>query len=309
MDYTIGQTYSFCQQGQRSNQEDARYPDTDRPDTTQHCWVVCDGVGGCDKGEVASRTVADAIGNAMRRYPRESPFAEADFGQVLGEAYSALWDASNESNKDMATTLTFAVAHAGGLFVAHIGDSRIYHLRPGVGILYRSDDHSLVNSLVHVGSLTPDEAIDHPRSNVITRCMSADATVENADGATCKQIADLMEGDYLLLCTDGVLHQLDDKDLLELFSTDSSDEHKMQQLADLSRDSSDNNTATLIPIASIRHEDVLVEARPDEALDGEPEPASQETTKLTPDPSWLTREVTPAQVEKPSWWQRLWHRK
>ncbi len=83
MNITLRQPYSFCQKGRRANQEDARYPDADRPSALTHAFVVCDGVGGHDKGEVASRTVADAIGAYMERVDFTNEFTPAELTLVL----------------------------------------------------------------------------------------------------------------------------------------------------------------------------------------------------------------------------------
>lgn len=251
MEVILRQPYSFCQPGRRPNQEDARYPDCDAPEDYPTAFVVCDGVGGQDKGEVASRTVADAIGESMRHADLSRPFGAREFARVLDHAYSALYRSMKSDTREMATTMTFVCFHSGGVFCAHIGDSRIYHVRPGVGIMYQSEDHSLVNSLVHSGNLTPEEAIDHPRSNVITRCIGYVPSDTKRPAATTVVIDDIEAGDYFFMCTDGVLHRIDDALLYEILSSDVPDSDKMARIAALSEDSSDNNTAYLIGVESV----------------------------------------------------------
>lgn len=251
----LNQPYSFCQLGKRGKQEDARYPDMDKPAKSQPFYVVCDGVGGCDNGEMASRTVCDALGKCLKHTDWTQTFEVADFGKALDDAYSALYKAADKHSRDMATTLTFIGFHCGGVLVAHIGDSRIYHIRPGVGILYRSDDHSLVNALVHSGNLTPDEAENHPQSNYITRCMGWVKEDEERALATVLQIADIESGDYFILCTDGVLHSTTDEMLMEIVSQDIPDEEKCMKLATICKDSSDNNTACILPVGKVFREE------------------------------------------------------
>lgn len=252
MKITLGQTYSFHQQGQRDYQEDSRFPDTDKPSASQRFFVVCDGVGGCEKGEVASQTVCDAIGKAMANVDLSQAFNNAEFSKVLDEAYDALDRKTNRQNQEMATTLTFACFHHGGCTLAHIGDSRIYHLRRGNGIIYRSEDHSLVNSMVHNGMITPDEALDNPQKHVITRYMESVDSDQNRCMATVLSTKDVREGDYILLCTDGVCNQVDDDEITDiLFNEDMSDEIKMSTIAQMCSDSDDNNTAILIPVMKV----------------------------------------------------------
>lgn len=252
MEIRLRQTYSFHQTGQRDNQEDSRSPDCDAPSAACRTFVVCDGVGGQDKGEVASRIVANALSAYMARVDTSRPFTPADFGKALTCAYKALAEAGNKSNKGMATTLTFLCINGGGALAAHIGDSRIYHLRPGGGILYRSSDHSWVNAMVHCGNLTPQEAINHPHSNYITRCMqNEDDAADKRSPASVLQITDIEAGDYFFLCSDGVLHNIDDEKLMSIVESGLSDKDKMDTIAALSRDSSDNNTAFLIPVDEV----------------------------------------------------------
>ena len=251
MKIQLKQPYSFCQIGKRANQEDARFPDSDVPCGSDRFFVVCDVVGGQDKGEVASRTVADAIGDCMSGIDLSDIFTYEDFRKVLDHAFSSLSKQISKETQAMATTMTFVCFHAGGVFCAHMGDSRIYHIRPGVGILYQSEDHSLVNELVHSGNLTPEEAIGHSRSNVITRCIRHVEKGLERPAATTLQIEDVEEGDYFFLCTDGVLNMIDDGELFSLLSSDESDKDKIRLIADKSFGSPDNNTAYLIGIGRV----------------------------------------------------------
>lgn len=242
-----GQALSFCQVGRRTNQEDSRYPDSDRP-LAPKAYIVCDGVGGLEGGEVASRAVTCAMGEYMEGINLENEFTRDDFATALHLAYKAI---DGVGTAGAATTLTFLCFHSGGAMAAHIGDSRIYHIRPGAGILYRSCDHSLVNSLVRSGTITAQEAIDHPKSNYITRCMKGGGSHASA---TVWGTANVEPGDYFLLCTDGVLSRIDDAMLLSLLEGEEDDEAKMATLAMLCEDSQDNNTAILVPISTVLHD-------------------------------------------------------
>ena len=250
MEILLNQPYSFIQLGRRANQEDARFPDEDMPQDCPVAFAVCDGVGGQDRGEVASRTVAAAIGEYMKAFQPGKPFDTSDFEKLMAHVYSRLNKAAAGATTNMGTTMTFVCFHEGGAFCAHIGDSRIYHVRPGTGILYRSEDHSLVNALVHSGNITPEEAIGHPQSNVITRCVSP----RQSTSASTIQIHDIEPGDYFFLCTDGVLHQLDDSQLYEILCYPATDADKISTIAGISSGSSDNNTACLIAIYDVVHE-------------------------------------------------------
>lgn len=171
MKITFAEAYSYHGIGHRDNQEDARFPDHDevRADS-YHSFVVCDGVGGSEKGEVASKLVAGTLGNELEQNLADEPLRVQDLAAALDACYDALAKNTTPRNLGMATTMTMISANLTGVTAAHIGDSRIYHIRPGVGILYRSEDHSLVNALVKAGVVKEEEAENHPQSNVITRC-------------------------------------------------------------------------------------------------------------------------------------------
>lgn len=251
MKITLNQAYSFYQQGQRDYQEDARWPEADQPPKTQRFFIVCDGVGGCDKGEVASKTVCVAMADAMRNVDLSGNFTPSDLSWVIDKAYEALNEAADDTDSDMATTMVMVCFHKGGCTMAHIGDSRIYQFRPNEGIIYRSNDHSLVNSLVHHGDLTPEAAIDHPRGNVITRCMSPDSEEGDRWETMMVTTTDIKAGDIFILCTDGVQKCVSDERLTAILESDATDEEKLRQIAVESVPSSDNNTCILIPVKDV----------------------------------------------------------
>lgn len=256
MKIEVKQPYSFRQTGRRPSQEDARFPDADVPREGTRVFVVCDGVGGHSKGEVASAAVADTMGRYMSRQDTLHPVTTEVLGYALGRAYKALNSKMDEHSHDMATTMAMVCVHGGGILAAHIGDSRIYHLRPGVGILYRSEDHSLVNTLVHTGNITPEEALEHPQGNIITRSMGYAASDSQMPSASAIQLTDIADGDYIFICTDGVSRVIGDDEIVEILSGTGSDDDKMSAIARLCRDSSDNNTAILVPIGSVRRDEV-----------------------------------------------------
>lgn len=242
------QALEFSQTGGRDSQQDAFWPHSSAGGN-QRVFLVCDGVGGGSYGEVASRTVCRVMGRALQQYDFTlSRLDNSRLAEALGQAYAALDEKAVRYGRDMATTLTLICVHSGGCTMAHIGDSRIYHIRPSQGILYRSDDHSLVNSMVHAGVITPQQALNHPQSNVITRFMGP----VNADRprcmATVATTTDVQTGDYFLLCSDGVLHCVSDEQLVERLSTPEPDSEKLDTIARLSASSPDNNTAILVHI-------------------------------------------------------------
>ena len=255
MRITLRQPIGFSHIGRKARQEDAVWPAFEDVTPQNRCIVLCDGVGGSEHGEIASQTSSKVIGEYLSDVLAKNDYVSADDVQnAINLAYDELEriDSGNaDSGKvSMATTLTCVCFHKEGVLAAHMGDSRIYHIRPSRGILYQSHDHSLVNALLKAGELTPEEAENFPRKNVITKAIQpfADRRLK----AECHQLTDIKGGDYLFLCCDGVLEQLTNERLVEVLSSSCSDEEKLSFLEVESLDKTrDNYTAYLIPVDSV----------------------------------------------------------
>lgn len=241
---------SIHELGQRSNQEDSLYPALSDQPHQGSLYILCDGMGGHAAGEVASQTVCETMSRYIAEHPREDGlFEEADFNAALSAAYDALDAKDTEDEKKMGTTLTFVKFHKGGCFIAHIGDSRIYHIRPSQKRLMSvTRDHSLVNDLVKLGELTPEEAKTSRQKNVITRAVQPNQ--ETRTKADCRNITDLQEGDYFYMCSDGMLEQAEDDEIVSILSLNRSDAEKIDILKGATKDNRDNHSAHLIRIVS-----------------------------------------------------------
>lgn len=287
MRVVLNQSYAFCQKGQREYQEDSRWPDTDLPTLSQRFFIVCDGVGGCEQGDVASSTVCKAMAKSLEDMDFSKNFTLNDFSQAIDKAFDALDTKADDSNCDMATTMVFVCFHAGGCTMAHIGDSRIYQYRKNEGIIYRSDDHSLVNSLVHNGNLSPVEADSHPKNNVITRYMSPVNEDEERWETTMVTTEDVKPDDIFILCSDGVNSCITDNLLIEILNSEMSNEDKTKQIAAECLYSTDNNTCIIIPVKEVW-------GKQDESL----EPADTVETKKISKSPYKTIEVRSERKER-----------
>jgi len=245
-------SYSINELGQRTNQEDSLYPSPDQTPGQGPLYILCDGMGGHSAGEVASQAVCDAMSHHIQSHPlKGGTFGQEEFAAALECAYDALDEKDTGDEKKMGTTLAFALFHTGGCYVAHIGDSRVYHIRPSEKtILFVTRDHSLVNDLVQLGEMTPEEAKTSSRKNVITRAMQPHQGKRVQ--ADCVNLTDLKEGDYLYLCSDGMLEQMDDREIVNILSLKKPDSEKIQILTGATRDNRDNHSAHLVRILSIQ---------------------------------------------------------
>ena len=254
MKFQLHQPQAINELGNRSNQEDAIYPVMGEASSDQRVFVVCDGMGGLDKGEVASEAVSKALGEMAKAICDVVPkFSDDDFRQCLSKAYNALDAADTKREATMGTTMTFLCFHDGGCLVAHIGDSRVYHLRPSLGpengVLFRTRDDSLVQQMYENGEITYEEMRTSPKKNIILKGMQPHQMVRTT--ATLTHITDVKPGDYFYLCTDGMLEKMDDKELVGILSGSESDELKRQRLIEATATNSDNHSAYLIQVKEV----------------------------------------------------------
>lgn len=253
MKYRVS-AYPIQELGQRSNQEDSLYPPFSEKPSSGDLFILCDGMGGHAAGEVASQTVCEAMSKYIEEHsPDNDVFGEENFDAVLDAAYDALDAHDTGDVKKMGTTLTFVKFHEGGCFTAHIGDSRIYHIRPSEKrILHVSRDHSLVNDLVELGEMTPEEAKLSHQKNVITRAMQPHQ--ESRPKADCINLTDLKAGDYIYMCSDGMLEEMEDREIVNILSLSLSDQMKVAALKGATKDNRDNHSAYLIRVLSVGEE-------------------------------------------------------
>jgi serine/threonine protein phosphatase PrpC len=174
-------------------------------------YVVCDGVGGSDKGEIASEITVKTFIDAFKQNPN------ADASEVLQLAESKMTAYINQHDhvNGMATTLTFSQIRDNGIYVAWVGDSRVYQFRNGQ-IVFQTTDHSWVNEALHSGILTPEEAVNHPKAHVITRAIQGSHKPTSIDKVL---LTDIQKGDLFLQCSDGVLETWSNQDLSALFAS------------------------------------------------------------------------------------------
>ena len=244
--------------GARAKQEDALFPSLGELPQEQQVVVVCDGIGGHDYGEIASSVVSRAVGAWVRDYVSDdSPMTYEKALEAVAFAQEQLNAASREhpSDKPMGTTLAMLVIGRNGIVAAHIGDSRIYHVRPSSGtILYRSRDHSLVNDLFMKGVLSRRETELSTKRSILTRAMLP--SPQPAQTPDVAMITNVEPGDYFLVCSDGVCGEITDEQLLEvLMRNNSGDQMKLAAIQMLAKNGSDNRTAVLFQVDSVHHEE------------------------------------------------------
>jgi protein phosphatase len=171
-------------------------------------FVVADGMGGAQAGEVAARIAVDAFAHGLP----DSGSPEERLASRVQEANQQIWEQSRARREQagMGTTLTAAYLDDSELAIAHVGDSRAYLFRDG-SLRRLTQDHSLVDELVRRGKLTEEQAAEHPQRSIITRALGAEPTVE-VDTWTYP----VRPGDVLLLCSDGLTSMVPEERVEEI---------------------------------------------------------------------------------------------
>ena len=177
-------------------------------------YMLADGVGGNRSGEIASQSALDALEKFIRHNP---PEWLKDGDEILRYFRAAVnyvnqfivkLSEAKPQYAGMATTLCFVYVCNDNIYIANIGDSRVYLVRDG-SIQQLTEDHTYVNDLVRMGAITKEEAATHSRKNVITRAIGANAN--NEPDTFCYPVK---KGDRVLLCSDGLYDELDDHTIL-----------------------------------------------------------------------------------------------
>lgn len=174
-------------------------------------YIVADGVGGADAGEVASQYASERT----RHHYLASDSKEALGHRLLEAMQSANTDlrklaAERDDSRRMATTMVAAVIHEGRAYIGNVGDSRAYLLR-GADLMQVTRDQSLVARLVEEGALTPEEAVKYPYKNVILYSIGS----EKRPPIDLFEVA-LEPGDLLMLCSDGLTRHVEDDEIASI---------------------------------------------------------------------------------------------
>lgn len=207
--------------------------------------LVCDGMGGAKAGNIASRMAAETFVSVVEQTDGQ-PAERLNSG--LEAANRAVFRTAIENSDcfGMGTTLVAALVCGRLAHIVNVGDSRAYHIKE-TGIRQITRDHSVVEDMVARGDITPEEARQHPRKNLITRALGAEPQVR---GDLFE--LDLEPGDAILLCSDGLSNQLSDQEMLYEVLHGGAHESCCQRLVDivLGRGAPDNTTAVLLSMES-----------------------------------------------------------
>ena len=186
-------------------------------------FILADGMGGAKAGEKASQLAIECIRDYIRvqfiKIERTKENIEEMIRKAMLEANRKIYELSNDYQemKGMGTTVLVALFYRGRLYIGHIGDSRVYRLRKSV-LRQLTRDHSYVQELVRQGTITIQEARNHPRKNMLLRALGCERDIM-PDIIT----KGFVKGDTILLCSDGLTNMVEDKEIYEIIMKNMSD--------------------------------------------------------------------------------------
>lgn len=210
-----------------------------------YCFIIADGMGGHNSGEVASKMVVELM----------TEYIQNDYMKLLnGENISDIMKKmikkankevfnnanSNISNRGMGTTLLLAYIRENKIFIGHVGDSRAYRIRENQ-IQRVTTDHSYVEELVQTGKVTREEAEKHPKKNIVTRAIGC---FENVEIDTSEY--NMVNGDIYLLCTDGLTNMLNENTIKEVVNRSKHPQKACNKLIHLTNEKGGYDNTTII---------------------------------------------------------------
>ncbi len=234
----------------RSNNEDACF--VMKKDKV---FIVADGVGGNNSGEIASRLAVNEIANYVETHPlsevRSVEQVQDYFEDCLKNANFKVLELSQriEANKGMATTVVCAYVQSDTIYIINVGDSRAYVFRDGV-LLQITEDHTYVNTLLKAGLISEDEAMNHENKNMITRAVGADYTVD-ADFFSLP----IRKDDIILICTDGLYGEVGEEQLIAALKEEKSMTDICNELVEMANENGGSDNITMV-VLKVTEEDI-----------------------------------------------------
>jgi len=216
-------------------------------------FAIADGVGGQDSGEVASRLAIDTVVAGFRKIPKGIMHVSL-LPRLVQEANSAVYDAGHSAShagqshaSRMGTTLVACALRFDSAVISHVGDSRCYLFRNGVGALL-TRDHTMAAEQFRLGILSEAEAETGEHRHILTRCLGSELFVA-ADTLT----VNIMPGDVLLLCSDGLHGYVPDARMQQLVNSTTDLETAAQRLVAAANDAGgfDNISVQLVRVRSV----------------------------------------------------------
>ena len=204
-------------------------------------FLVADGMGGHKAGDLASRYTVESLINNIENSRSDNPITIINDAIVNANKQLLLKAAESEEYSGMGTTLVVCTIIGESMYVANVGDSRLYLYDGKLSQITR--DHSLVEEMVALGRLNRDEARRHEKKNVITRAIGGAKEVM-ADFFE----AELTAGNRIIMCSDGLSNMVDDNEIEEIISSGLDIEDKTRKLLDRANENGGKDNIAVVII-------------------------------------------------------------
>ncbi|MBE0429263.1 MAG: Stp1/IreP family PP2C-type Ser/Thr phosphatase [Thermoleophilia bacterium] len=201
-------------------------------------FVVADGMGGAQAGEVASAMAAQAFEYFLPQSSRPNE----ELAKLIQRTNSSIYEYAmgDAGRAGMGTTITAAVVSGDSVIVAHVGDSRAWLMRGGE-LIRLTEDHSLVAEMLREGQLTEKEAADHPQRSVITRAMGVEPSVD-----VDTNVVKWQPGDIILLASDGLHSLVPEADIAAVVSSAGNLAEAAEELVEAANSRGGNDNVTVV---------------------------------------------------------------
>ena len=223
----------------RSMNQDYVYCNDEPVGSFHNLYIVADGMGGHKAGDHASKLCVNSMVDSINSSTHKTPVTI--FEEAVNVANSLVYQKAKENieYEGMGTTMVACTLQGDTLYVANIGDPRLYLIDDSIRQI--TSDHSLVEEMVKNGNITESEARIHPRKNIITRALGIDENVK-ADYFEVK----VKESDMILMCSDGLSNMIEDDDMEYIIRHSSSIQNAVDNLVDKANENGGNDNITVI---------------------------------------------------------------
>ncbi|XJS09745.1 Stp1/IreP family PP2C-type Ser/Thr phosphatase [Aerococcaceae bacterium WGS1372] len=230
----------------KSNQD---YADYFVSGYNQYLFVLCDGVGGHQAGDVASELTTKYLGKEFKSLDKQLSKEEASqwVDEAIHKVNEFIYEESLKDNQlsGMGTTLVLALIIEEFVLIAHVGDSRAYVFEENQ-LIQKTEDHSLVNELIRSGEITKEEGDFHPQRNVVTQSIGVTPDVGYELSETQTNSID-----GLMLCSDGLTNMVSHEDLVNFFNTESRVDDLAIGLIDAANEAGGRDNITIIIVKNL----------------------------------------------------------
>lgn len=245
----ILKSYAITDVGiKRKSNQDFVFSSDEPVGNLPNLYIVADGMGGHRAGDFASRYTVEAFTDTVRNSREENPISIID--EAVNVANLALIDKASENveMKGMGTTLVVATVIGDSIYIANVGDSRLYLVNEEIQQITR--DHSLVAEMVNMGEIDKKSARTHEKKNIITRAIGADSEL----------VADYFEieyssGDIILMCSDGLTNMVEDEDIKNIINKGEELDLTAHKLVDTANNNGGKDNISVL-LVRLNHDEV-----------------------------------------------------